>query len=111
MGVVLIPVSESLLEPLQRLVLEAVQRHRYGNANHAPVTEDLRRFLWALAHPEDCPGFANETAPTEPATMLTSQDLADRMGCSVQYARRVAARVGTKVGGVWLIDEHELQAS
>ena len=38
---------------------------------------------------------------------ITTAELAARLGCSQRHARRLAARIGTRVGNRWLIPEED----
>jgi DNA (cytosine-5)-methyltransferase 1 len=45
--------------------------------------------------------------------LLSAQDVADRLGCSVQYARRLLKEgelAGEKVGGTWMVRESAVEA-
>lgn len=114
MSAVVVP--ESLRDTVLRLLLERIRQERVSGGQ-ALVSEEMRAFLWALSHPYEgtnaTASFANETsAPVSGTVLLTTEDIAERMGCSVQYARRVAARgARTKVGRQWLVTEQELDAS
>lgn len=76
-----------------------------------PVSAAGRQILWALAaaaDQHDLAGSASETSTAEPANLTTIADVAARMGCSQQYARRLARRGrldARKVGGQWIVHE------
>lgn len=107
-------VPESLRETTLRLFHDRIQRDQKSLG--VPITEELRAFLWDLSHPDQRPepeaGFVNETSLLDSGSvLLTTEDIAHRMGCSVQYARRIAARIGKRrVGRQWLVDEQDFEA-
>ena len=111
-----VEVPESLREITLRLFLGRIRQERVLNGNQAQLSGDLRRFLWALAHPEQASdsddGSANGTPIGDTGSLLlTTQDLAERWGCSTRYARRKAALIGTKVGRQWLVEESDARRS
>jgi hypothetical protein len=109
-------VPESIRDEVLRALTVQIRKERAANGGQAPVRTEVQLFLMALSRPdrapETPPSSVNGTSAEQPVKLLlTTQDLADRMGCSVRYARRVAARIGTKVGRQWLITEQDLHAS
>jgi hypothetical protein len=80
-----------------------------------PVSEVGRRLLWDLAAAADqhdeAASFEDETSQLAPVSLGAVVDIgtvAERMGCSQQYARRLASlgRLDArKVGGRWIVQE------
>lgn len=107
-------VPESLRLTVFR-ILAAESRRQQLVSGGVAASAELTRFLLALrrvdvAEPEA--GSVNGSAPADPGkVLLTTQDIAEQMGCTTRWARTVARRIGTRVGRQWLVDrdtfEHE----
>ncbi|MGI5512751.1 helix-turn-helix domain-containing protein [Streptomyces sp. CA-106131] len=119
-GSVIVPAAVAG-DVLRALVRDLTARVRVDGGKVAP---GVRRLLYALhtasqaaeADPEH--RFEHETAPSRPGIVATSEgewlsaeDAAQVLGCSVQYARRLAASdafTARRIGRTWLIDRTSL---
>jgi excisionase family DNA binding protein len=106
---------------LRALVRDLTARVRVDGGEVAP---GVRRLLYALhtaaqhAEADTEHRFDIETAPTSSGTVATSEGewlsaeaAAQVLGCSVQYARRLAAAdafTARRIGRTWLIDRAAL---
>ncbi|MGW4752003.1 helix-turn-helix domain-containing protein [Streptomyces chartreusis] len=114
-GSVLIP-APLAGEVMRALVRDLTTRVRADGGEVSPAVRSLVRALHVSAVRSDVPvTFADETPSDLPVTVIevTTEQAAELLGCSAQYARhlarsgRVAAR---RVGRVWLLDRESLDA-
>jgi hypothetical protein len=74
-----------------------IRRHR--ELHRQPPSPSIERALEHLA----CALAANGQAPQPTSReLLTTAEVAKRLGCSQRTARRIAARYGTRHGRQWL---------
>ncbi|WP_435272202.1 helix-turn-helix domain-containing protein [Streptomyces parvulus] len=109
--------SVRVLQPLAGTVANAVSlflgaRQR---ADGGTLTPDARALLAALNRAATQPVSATKPAGGQPANvMLGMGDAAALLGCSPQYARRLAARGeipgAQRVGRIWLVPSNSLDA-
>jgi hypothetical protein len=90
--------------------MEKIRRERALNGGQAQVPADLQLFLIALSHPDEDGASSVSGSPDGESgnLLLTTENLADRWGCSTRWARHRAAQIGTKVGRQWLVAEEDL---
>ena len=84
-------------------------------ADGGELTDEARALLYALNRAAQGPSFAPETPAAPPATvMLGMETVAALMGCTPQWARRLAARGeipgAQRVGRIWLVPSTSLDA-
>jgi hypothetical protein len=93
-----------------RAVLQAVQlAARRRGLDGLPPSADYGQLAEAL----NCALAADGREPVadqpEPAQWVSTRQAAHKLGCSERQARRVAARVGHRVGGRWVIPADALE--
>ncbi|MGQ4727047.1 helix-turn-helix domain-containing protein [Streptomyces sp. Ju416(a)] len=103
-------------EVLRALVRDLTTRVRTDGGEVSP---GVRQLLWALQdaaqHPaRTAPSSAHGTAAPAAATVeLTAHEAAALMGCSTEYARRLARTgrvLARRAGPAWLINRQALDA-
>ena len=85
-----------------RVGLLWIRRHR--ELHRQPPSAAIER---ALAHLSVSANGRDDGAPH--ADWITTAELAARLGCSQRHARRLAARIGARVGRQWLIPPEVLE--
>lgn len=106
-------IPDRLAGEVLRYVVLGLREHVRHNAG--TVTPDCQRLLHALAAAADQGSTASGTSEPESATLdtghgLTCLQVADRLGCTVGYVRRLARAgrlTGKRVGRDWLIQLEE----
>ena len=115
-GSVVIPASIAR-EVLRALVRDLTERVRVDGGEVSPA---VRGVLYALRTASDQPPgpsgcFADETPADLGVSVreVTAEQAAELLGCSVQYARRLASSgrvTARRAGPAWLIDRASLDA-
>lgn len=116
----LLPVPRSAARELERiLLLGLIEDSLRTGGKPTPLTNRIVRQLHTAAQTR--PGFAPETPNTRPATVdlgfasrvLGMTEVAAELGCSVQFARRLAqsGRLrAQRVGASWAVHPADLDA-
>ncbi len=63
----------------------------------------------ALDHLTSTMAANGQAAQPNPRELLTTAEVAQRVGCSTRQARRIAARYGTRHGHMWLTPADRLE--
>lgn len=114
-GAVVVP-PEVANEVLRALVRDLTTRVRADGGEVSPAVRALLYELHDAAQrtPATAPGSAAGTLASPPATVeLTAHEAAQLLGCSTEYARRLArsGRVhARRAGPAWLISRASLDA-
>ena len=99
-----------LTGPWLRAALTAVQlAERRRGLDGLPPMADYGRLRSALSSALAATGHENAAAEPESVEWVSTREAARTLGCSERQARRIAARVGRRVGGRWLIPADALQ--
>lgn len=110
-GAVILPASVAY--PLWRILRRELDRHRADGGQIRPDIAAALDTLRAAAHHHamTANGQAGrtsaDTAPPSPPELITTQQLADRLGCTERHARRLAAAAGIQAAarGCWHRDD------
>ena len=81
-----------------------IRRHR--ELHRQPPSPAIER---ALTHLTSTMAANGQAAQPNPRELLTTAEVAKRVGCSKRQARRIAARIGTRHGHQWLTPADRLE--
>ncbi|MGW0417499.1 helix-turn-helix domain-containing protein [Streptomyces sp. NPDC003015] len=102
---------------MRALVRDLTERVRIDGGEVSPAVRGILHALRTASDQPPCParGFADETSSDLGVSLreVTAEQAAELLGCSVQYARRLASsgRVAARrAGPAWLIDRASLDA-
>ena len=81
-----------------------IRRHR--ELHRQPPSPSIER---ALDHLTSAMAANGQAAQPDPQELLTTAEVAKRVGCSTRQARRIAARIGSRHGHQWLVPADRLE--
>lgn len=106
-GSVTVP-AEVVGDVLRALIADMTARARTAGALPSPVAEQLLHALYAGKQRHEDGGAPPDTPPGAPPAALgrSVREVADEMGCSPQYVRRLLAAghlAGRRTPGGWIV--------
>jgi hypothetical protein len=104
-GPVVVLTGDWLRVALQAVLVAARQRRLNG----VPPSSDYGQLAEALKSALAANGRESVAAQPAQAEWISTRQAAKALGCSQRQAQRIAAQVGHRVGGRWLVPADALQ--